>query len=184
MGLPQSFRQLLALHSTPPPVGPGDWLYFHKEPPQSLGQFRTRCPHPRKGQQLYVVPLGPFVGSHQRILSLVAEWTELYLGYSSNFNAPNPRFLSCYPLKWVLTPPKDHNPSIIPPPPPPSLTRTLGAQIAAKRRGLKGYASLLGIRLMVGYFSSEGRALSKGGGHDIGGVPIYRNLEKGKLMVN
>eukprot|EP00906_Rhabdomonas_costata_P029894 RCo042231 len=80
MGLPRLFQQLLPLHERRPRPRPGEWMAEHKEPNQSMGKFKACCLHPRSGQKLYIVPLGPFDPAHQRILLLLSEWMEAYFG--------------------------------------------------------------------------------------------------------
>jgi archaemetzincin len=80
--LPPEFKKLLPLHQELGKPRPGDWLAEHREPGETFRQYvRGRPVKPdRRRRVIYVQPLGDFTTTQRKIVTLTAEYMQIYFG--------------------------------------------------------------------------------------------------------
>ncbi len=80
--LPAKIKKLLPLHRPLGRPGPSDWLANHEEPGETFRQYvRGRPVTPdRRRRVIYVQPLGDFTENQRKIVSLTAEFMQIYFG--------------------------------------------------------------------------------------------------------
>ena len=80
--LPGPYAKLAPLHSPLAAPRPGEWLWHHDEPGQSLAAYKASQPirPTRQRAVLYIQPLGEFSATQQKILNRTAEYMHLYFG--------------------------------------------------------------------------------------------------------
>ncbi len=78
--LPAKYRKLLPLHTRLGKPKPGDWLDRHAEPGQTYREYVKSDPvrPDAKRRALYIQPLGEFKGTQRKIVSLTAQFMEIY----------------------------------------------------------------------------------------------------------
>ena len=81
-GLPSTCKKLVPLHMKLGATKEGDWLSQHEEPGQTFRQY-LRCdpvkPDTRR-RVIYVQPLGDFTATERKIITLTAEYMQIYFG--------------------------------------------------------------------------------------------------------
>ena len=127
--LPAQYAKLVPLHEPLPSSQPGDWLAAHREPGQTLAEYRrTRYVKATSGRRtIYIQTLGEMTEKQEEIIGVTKEYLEIYFGLPvkvlppiavTNFpdNAQrthpswgNHQLLTSYILEKVLQPrlPKD-----------------------------------------------------------------------------
>lgn len=80
--LPAPYAKLAPLHSPLAAPQPGEWLWHHDEPGQSLTAYKASQPirSTKRRSVLYIQPLGEFSATQQKILNRTAEYMHLYFG--------------------------------------------------------------------------------------------------------
>jgi len=80
--LPAEFKRLLPLHKPLGKPGPDDWLANHEEPGQTFREYLRRRPvtPDRRRRVIYVQPLGDFTDTQRKIVTLTAEFMQIYFG--------------------------------------------------------------------------------------------------------
>ena len=80
--LPESYAKLLYLHTALPPANPGDWLAEHKEPGQTLTEYRkTKYIKAVPGRKtIYIQVLGNMTEKQKGIIGIVKEYLTIYFG--------------------------------------------------------------------------------------------------------
>lgn len=80
--LPTLYAKLLPLHETLPPPKPGDWLAEHKEPGQTLAEYRkTKYVKAVPGRKtIYIQVLGEMTEEQEEIIGITKEYLEIYFG--------------------------------------------------------------------------------------------------------
>lgn len=80
--LPPKFRQLLPLHVKLGKPRPGEWLDKHPEPGQDYREYIASRPvrPTRQRGVIYVQPLGEFNATERKIITLTAEYMQIYFG--------------------------------------------------------------------------------------------------------
>jgi archaemetzincin len=80
--LPAEFQKLLPLHKPLGKPQPGDWLAEHPEKGQTFRQYVESRPvvPDRRRRVIYVQPLGEFTDTQRKIVTLTAEFLQIYFG--------------------------------------------------------------------------------------------------------
>ena len=80
--LPAEFKTLLPLHKPLGKPQPGDWLANHEESGQTFREYlRSRPVTPdHRRRVIYVQPLGEFTDTQRKIVTLTAEFMQIYFG--------------------------------------------------------------------------------------------------------
>ena len=78
--LPSTFKRLLPLHTKLGKPGPRDWLSHHHEPGQTFREYiRSRPVTPdQRRRVIYVQPLGDFTATQRKIITLTAQYMQIY----------------------------------------------------------------------------------------------------------
>jgi archaemetzincin len=97
--LPPKFRQLLPLHAKLGKPRPGEWLDKHPEPGQDYREYIASRPvrPTRQRGVIYVQPLGEFNATERKIITLTAEYMQIYFGLPVRIKKDMP--LSVIPAK-------------------------------------------------------------------------------------
>jgi len=126
---PAQYAKLLPLHETLPAPRGGDWLAEHREPGQTLAEYRkTRYVKAVSGRKtIYIQVLGEMTEKQEEIISITKDYLEIYFGLPVKMLPPiavtnfpknarrthpawgNHQLLTSYILEKVLPPklPKD-----------------------------------------------------------------------------
>ena len=80
--IPDSLAKLLPLHETLTPPQPGEWLAEHKEPGQTLAEYRKTeyvkaLPHRKT---IYIQVLGKMTKEQEEIIGITKEYMKIYFG--------------------------------------------------------------------------------------------------------
>jgi len=80
--LPSGLGKLLPLHRKLSRPQPGDWLWVHAERGQTFAEYVGGDPvrPDRRRRVIYVQPLGEFTSTQRKIITLTAEFMEVYFG--------------------------------------------------------------------------------------------------------
>jgi archaemetzincin len=80
--LPAKLKKLLPLHEPLGTPQPGDWLAEHPEEGQTFRQYVQSWPATpdRRRRVIYVQPLGDFTETQRKIVTLTAEFMQVYFG--------------------------------------------------------------------------------------------------------
>jgi archaemetzincin len=98
--LKEVIERLAPLHSRLPEPKPGDWLYEHHEPGQSLEEFinAEKVLPDEKRKYIYIQPIGKFGSDQEKVLELTKQYIRLFFNLKVREKKPIP--ISKIPLKY------------------------------------------------------------------------------------
>ena len=88
--LPAKYKKLLPLHEKLPKPKPGEWLDRHHEPGQTYREYiQSRPVRPTQQRNvIYILPLGEFTETQQRIVRITAENMQIFFGLKVRIEKP------------------------------------------------------------------------------------------------